>query len=246
MQDGGKGQPGVFRPDYPAGLLRRLEALGVGVRGQRVLDAGSGAGRLARESARRGCRVTALAGSEEERAAIRRHATRENLVFDMVRGGPADVAGPFDVVACGEGGDPAAAAAEAPRLLAPGGVLAACRMRWLPRSDVVACTMEELILKFRGALEGADFTGEVEPLPPWAPEGWSLRGFFVFDERPAFGREALRGYASGVCGALPAGEAAAYDGELDRILDVLLASGEVVVRHRVWAHIFGESERTGL
>jgi 2-polyprenyl-3-methyl-5-hydroxy-6-metoxy-1,4-benzoquinol methylase len=51
---------GRYRAGFPAELYQRLEKLGVGLKGQRLLDLGTGTGYLGRGFARQGCRVTGL------------------------------------------------------------------------------------------------------------------------------------------------------------------------------------------
>lgn len=51
---------GQWRQGFPAEFFRRLDALGVGRAGQRILDLGTGTGLLARGFARQGCAVTGL------------------------------------------------------------------------------------------------------------------------------------------------------------------------------------------
>src|SRR5215470_3815897 len=54
----------VHRQGFPPLLFDRLATLGVGLPGQSVLDLGTGTGLLARDFARRGCRVTGLDPSQ--------------------------------------------------------------------------------------------------------------------------------------------------------------------------------------
>ena len=49
---------GAYRQGFPNAFFHRLQGLGVGLAGQRLLDLGTGTGLLAREFARRGCLVT--------------------------------------------------------------------------------------------------------------------------------------------------------------------------------------------
>src|SRR5688572_9125965 len=54
-----------YRVGFPDALFDRLADRGVGTKGQRVLDLGTGTGTLARAFARRGCDAVGLDTSEE-------------------------------------------------------------------------------------------------------------------------------------------------------------------------------------
>src|SRR5688500_11761247 len=85
-----------FRKPFPTGLFERLKRLGVGLAGQRVLDAGAGTGLLGGELARRGCEVTVtdvspalLLRARRDGVTVLAAARAEALPFDD---------GTFDVV----------------------------------------------------------------------------------------------------------------------------------------------------
>src|SRR5690606_8563976 len=69
----------TFRPGYPEAFYELLSALGVGRRGQRILDLGTGTGVLARAFARRGARVTGVDVAPHQIEAARELAAREAL-----------------------------------------------------------------------------------------------------------------------------------------------------------------------
>ncbi|MFI5352650.1 MAG: SAM-dependent methyltransferase, partial [Candidatus Binatales bacterium] len=50
----------LYRAGFPDVLFERLAGFGIGRRGERILDLGTGTGTLGRGFARRGCDVTGL------------------------------------------------------------------------------------------------------------------------------------------------------------------------------------------
>jgi ubiquinone/menaquinone biosynthesis C-methylase UbiE len=76
---------GRHRAGFPAELYRRLEKLGVGLKGQRLLDLGTGTGYLGRGFARQGCRVTGLDISPALMQEARRLDAAEGLAMRYVR-----------------------------------------------------------------------------------------------------------------------------------------------------------------
>src|SRR5262249_186545 len=89
-----------YRPGYPPSFFRRITPLGVGERGQRVLDLGTGTGNMGRALAGLGCSVIGVDIAEPQIREARRLASEEGLKAEfLVR--PAEQtelpAGSFDV-----------------------------------------------------------------------------------------------------------------------------------------------------
>ena len=139
------------RAGFPEELFERLAAQGIGRAGQRVLDLGSGTGSLARGFAQAGARVMALDISEDLLAQARALAAEEGVAIETLCAPAEDsglAAARFDVVSAGQCWhwfERPRAAAEARRLLAPGGRLAICHFDWLPLPGNVVAATEALI-----------------------------------------------------------------------------------------------------
>src|SRR4051794_1560044 len=69
----------VYRPGPPAGFYQRLQALGAGLAGQRVLDLGTGTGVVARQLAAQGCIVAGIDVSPVQIATARQLAASEDV-----------------------------------------------------------------------------------------------------------------------------------------------------------------------
>jgi len=236
-----------YRRGYPESFFRRLSALEVGVPGERVLDLGTGTGLLAREFARRGCSVVGVDIAPGQIEAARRLADEEGLEAEfLVAAAEASglESGGFDLVTasqCWLYFDEARIVPEVLRLLAPGGRLLTCHQCWLPRQDVVACTTEELVLKYNPDWSAADYAGRIPPIPRWAEGHFTLAGMFWYDERLPFTRESWRGRiraCRGIGATLAPEGVEAFDRELAKLLEVITEAEEFSVLHRVDAHLF--------
>ncbi len=236
-----------FRRGYPESFFRRLSALEVGVPGERVVDLGTGTGVLARELARRGCSVVGVDISAGQIEAARALAAEEGLSAEFRVAAAEETGLPgasFDLVTasqCWLYFDEARIVPEILRLLAPGGRLLTCHQCWLPRRDVVACTTEELVLKYNPDWSAADYAGRIPPMPAWAEGRLVLAGMFWFDERLPYTRESWRGRiraCRGVGATLPPEQVEAFDRELGKLLEVITEGEEFSVLHRIDAHLF--------
>ncbi|MFT4211756.1 MAG: class I SAM-dependent methyltransferase [Microbacterium sp.] len=121
------------RPEYPAEAVAwLLEPLGVGA--PRVIDVGAGTGKLTRAVEAAGAVVTAVDPDVEMLAELRRRSPRIETLVGTAEAMPvADAC--VDAVVSGQAWhwvDPVAAAAEAARVLRPGGVLG---LIWNVRDD---------------------------------------------------------------------------------------------------------------
>ena len=241
-----------YRAGFPTELFRRLSALAVGVPGQRLLDMGSGTGTLARGFAARGCDVIALDRSPALLAAARELARAEGVQVTPVQALAEDLPFPavwFDVVSAGQCWhwfDRARAADEAYRVLKPGGKLVLAHFDWIPLPGNVVEATEALIIKYNppwADLEVLKLSGSTGMYRDWLTD-LALAGFtdletFSFDVHVPYTHEGWRGRIRASAGVAAAGLSpdtiAAFDAELQKILEERFPAQPVRVHHRVFA-----------
>jgi SAM-dependent methyltransferase len=233
------------RAGFPEQLFVRLQRLGVGRPGQRVLDLGTGTGSLARGFAHRGCAVTGLDLSADLLDEANRLDKAAGVSVDYVIAAAEETGLPdaaFDVVAAGQCWhwfDRQRAAAEARRVLVPGGRLLIAHFDWLPLPGNVVEATEKLIEQHNPAWR---FGGGLGVYPAWLRDV-TIAGFhdvetFTFDLDVSYSHEAWRGRvraSAGVAASLAPDAVAAFDAELRLVLESCFADEPLAVPHRVFA-----------
>ena len=141
------------RAGFPDWFFDRMEAAGLFRPGMRVLDLATGTGTLARGFARRGGIVTGLDIAPQMMAQAKALDAQAGVSVEYVQAKAEATGMPdatFDLISAGTcwfwfDGD--LAAAEAKRVLKPGGHLMIAMLAWLPLKDNVVAATERLIEK---------------------------------------------------------------------------------------------------
>ena len=233
------------RAGFPPALFDRFVALGLLRPRADVLDLGTGTGTVARQCAQRGATVTGLDPSSALMAQARAMDADAGVSVRYVEAKAESTGlpdGAFDLVVAGQCWhwfDRPAAAAEAMRLLRPGGVLALVHFDWLPLPGNVVAATEALIVKFNPAWKMGGGTGIY---PRWHTDlrsaGYADVAGFSFDVAATYSHEAWRGRiraSAGVAASLSPAEVEIFDAELGAILKADFPDDPLAVPHCVSA-----------
>ena len=234
------------RQGFPPRFYDLIAREGLVAPGMRVLDIGTGTGVVARALAARGAEVLGLDAAPGQVAAARILAESEGLAGIGFEEGLAERTGQpdaaFDLVVaaqCWHWFDRGLAAAEALRVLKPGGTLLICHHDWLPLPGSVAHATEFLIEAHNPRWRMGRGTGFY---PAWATDlslaGFTGLAFAGFDHDAVYPRADWRGRiraSAGVGVAMDAEAVARFDAELAALLDARFPEEPLRVPHRVFA-----------
>ena len=238
---------GRHRAGFPDEFFDRLAAMGILRAGMRALDLGTGTGTVARGLALRGCDVVGLDRSTplmEQAAELDRTA---GVVVKYVNASAEGTGLPeadFDLVTAGQCWhwfDRPRAAAEARRVLKPGGRIVIAHFDWIPLPGNMIEATEHLIEKHNPKWKLGGGRGIY---PDW-PRDMAVAGFqsietFSFDIDAIYTHEAWRGRiraSAGVGASLTPDAVTAFDDELRMMLAERWPSDPMRVQHRVFAAI---------
>jgi len=214
LVDFGKGADdyALHRRGFSTSIMQRLNSLGVGLAGQKVLDLGTGTGAFAIEFAKSGCDVTGIDPSSSLLKKGKAAVAREGLSVQFVQGFAENTRLPseaFDVVTAATSWhwfDQHAAAEESRRVLRPGGILVLATLEWhcLP-GNLLTKTLE---LVRRYIPKSAIYKPSTLRYPDWTEElvragftGWEV---FAYIEAVQYTHEGWRGRVRASQGMAPA------------------------------------------
>lgn len=232
------------RLGFPAAMYDRWHSAGVLTdHPLSVVDLGTGTGTIVRALAGLGHQVTGVDIDAGMLGEARRIASASSLGACFILAS-ADKTGletnSADLVTAGQCWhwfDKPAAAAEARRLLKPGGILMICYFDWLPRPGSLAAATEALILAHSPSWRGAGGTG-IHPdcLADLSDAGFADIQSFTFDQPTRYTAEGWIGRieASAGIAALDDGARRRFKSDLASLIAADFAGDSLDLPHRIF------------
>jgi SAM-dependent methyltransferase len=234
-----------YRIGQPDSFFDYMRIFGVGLKGQTMLDLGTGTGTMALRYAHRGAIVSGVDISPEQIEVAQQVAKDEHVSIDFQVCAAERLTfeqHSFDVVIanqCWLYFNKKDVIRQVLWVLKEKGLLVTSHCSWLPLEDPIAQLTEDLVREFNPNWTGHSWAGEVPPMPAWALGNFRLRGFVCYDEGIPFTRETWAGRIRS-CRAVGASLRPELVAEFDQQHMQLLAEKapeKFTVLHRIDAHV---------
>lgn len=217
-----------YRDIYPEEFYKKIADRGLCIKGQKVLDLGTGTGVLPRNMYASGAQWTGTDISAEQIEQAKRLAALKNMEIDFKAVATEQIDYPdhtFDVITacqCFWYFDHEKVMPVLARILKDDGRLVVLYMAWLPYEDRIAGASEELVLKYNPPWSGTGETRHPIWIPDVAYEYFEPEYHEEYDISVPFTKESWHGRmfaCRGVGASLNQEELAAWDKEHRELLD---------------------------
>lgn len=217
-----------FRDIYPEEFYENIVSRGVCIKGQKVLDLGTGTGVLPRNMYKYGAEFTGIDISENQIIMAKQLAEDSgmNIRFESTPVEKMDFPSEtFDVITSCQSFfyfDHNRISPVLSNILKKNGKLVVLYMAWLPYEDNIAGKSEELILKYNPEWTGAGETRHEIDVPDCVLDYFDVTYSNVFDINVPFTRESWNGRLKacrGVGASLPEDKVKQWENEHLRMLD---------------------------
>ncbi len=220
---------GRYRDIYPVSMYEKLVSLGIGRKGQQILDLGSGTAVLPVNLAHTGAQFTATDISENQIRCGKQIVQERQIPGIRFRVCSAEATGfeddSFDIVTaaqCFQYFQPEKAAQEIRRVLKPHGLFCKIFMDWLPQEDPLIGEMERLVLRYNPAWSGYGFDHYRYCYPEWAEGRFDIDTIHSYRTYLQFSKENWIGRVRscrGIGASLSPETAAAFEKEYRQLLE---------------------------
>lgn len=188
-----------YRDIYPEQFYQRIVDSGLCIKGQKVLDLGTGTGVLPRNMAKYGADWTGADISENQIAQAKKLSKSAGLDFNYIVASAENFDFPdntFDVVTacqCFMYFDQAIALPKIHNVLKNGGHFLVLFMTWLPFESEIAKASEDLVLKYNPSWTGGKMQRHEIETPDWLGGMFEVAAAFTYPVTVSFTRETWHG-----------------------------------------------------
>ena len=217
-----------YRDIYPEEFYKKIVDLGLCIKGQKVLDLGTGTGVLPRNMYKFGAKFVGTDISENQIFYAKNLANFNNMDIEFKVSSVEDISfedNYFDVITacqCFFYFNYKIVMPKLKKVLKPDGRIVILYMAWLPFEDEIAKASEELILKYNPKWSGARETRHKIIIPKEADELFEVEYSEIYDLKVLFTKESWHGRVKacrGIGASLSKEEIEKWEKEHKKLLD---------------------------
>lgn len=183
---------GKYRDIYPDSFYNNLLSLGIGLKGQNILDLGTGTGVLPRGLYKHGANFIGTDISSEQIEIAKKISQESGMNIKYYVRPAEDTKMPsdyFDVITacqCFLYFDRKLVFPETKRMLRKDGMFSTMWMAWVPGEDAVSSLSEEIILKYNPDWKGSGYKRLKVDESEWQEYGFKVKDVVSYDEELPF------------------------------------------------------------
>lgn len=237
---------GQYRDIYPESMYNFLRENGIGLKGQKILDLGSGTAVLPLNMVETGAEFVSTDISKNQIEMGKRIVEERKIKNINFKVCSAEETGfdknTFDAVTavqCFHYFDQYKAADEISRILKPNGIFCKIFMDWLPYEDKIVNEMEQTVLKYNPSWSGGGFRFFEYSYPDWAKNRFIIDTVKSYNEYLNFSKEEWIGRiltCRGVGASLNEKKFAQFKREYEGILSKY--GDKLSVKHQIHIEIY--------
>jgi len=229
-----------YRDIYPPEFFKKIVERNIGIKGQTILDIGTGTGVLPRHMYSYGAKWIGTDISENQIEQAKLLAQKESMAIDFKVSSSEELDFPedsFDVITacqCHWYFDYDVIAPKFAKMLKKGGRFVLLCMEWLPFEDKIAGASEEVILKYSPNWSGAGETKKPIAIPEVLKKYFDVVYHEEFDLYVPFTRESWHGRmraCRGVGASLNEEELSRWEEEHWKLMETIAPEGEFKIFH---------------
>ena len=237
-----------YRDIYPLSMYEKMHASGIGLKGQKILDLGTGTGVFPRGMYHHGADFVGVDISVEQINEAKRLSAEKNMKISFEACPAENISfadGFFDAITavqCFLYFDKEIVLPKINSLLNADGLFATVWMTWLPGISAIASETEDLILKYNPSWKGFGYQQQKSEVPDWSVNYFTVKKIENYLEDIPFTVESWMGRiraCRGVAAVLDSERVSAFDGEHKRML-LKHDQEEFTIPHQILIHVYGK------
>lgn len=241
-----------YRDIYPESLYQKVYSSGIGRKGQKVLDLGTGTGVFPRGMYQYGAEYYGIDISKEQIDEAKRIAKENGLTIQYQVCSAENAEFPveyFDsitAVQCFLYFDKKIILPKIHNLLKDNGLFATVWMAWIPEQSEIAQKTEELVLKYNPQWKGCGYKPVKTEVPEWSTKYFKIKTIENYIEDLSFSVDSWLGRiraCRGVAAALSEEEVQNFNEEHKKLLQSFNKS-ELSIPHQILIHVYEKNNLT--